>query len=747
MMKFNSIKTKIMLLCSGAVLFTALVLVFVILWQKGALQTKVSAELEVLAKNEISKIAKDVYLMCRASNESVQINVTQNLNVARNLLKKTGPISLSTETITVNAVDPATNQSKQATIPKLLAGEQWLGEFDSQNKQFPVVDEAGELVGCLCSIFQRINDAGDMVRISTNISDANGARQTGTLLSVTQADGKPNAVLAAILRGETYKGRAKVLGSWCVTSYEPIRDHSNKVVGMLGVAVKEESVESLRKGIMDIVVGKTGYVFIVGGTGEQKGQYIISLKGQRDGESIWEAKDSEGNYFIQEIVKKGLTTTNGQSEYHNYPWKNQGETSARDKIAAITYFPDWDWVIGAVAYVDDFQDAQQRVQDSLNTMEYIIIVGAIILCIAFGFLAMYVAAKIANPIQQAVEFAKRVADGDLTQSISIQQNDEVGVLCEALNQMVASTAEAVTNIQAGAEQVAASAEQLSASSQNLANGATEQAASLEETSAAIQQLASSIDQNSHNADSTNEIANKAAIEAGEGGQAVIETVSAMKKIAEQIRIIDDIADQTNLLALNAAIEAARAGEMGKGFAVVAVEVRKLAERSQAAAKEISTVAKDSVVQAERAGNLIQNVVPAIKKAAEMVQEINMACNEQSNGATQIRQAIGQLDEVTQQNSAASEESASASEELASQAQFLQETVSRFRVSHNRKGDWGTPSGTGTQATGPAAAKVMAKPATQRIGYQPTKGRAEKKNYSSASAHKNIVDQTEEFGEF
>ena len=109
---------------------------------------------------------------------------------------------------------------------------------------------------------------------------------------------------------------------------------------------------------------------------------------------------------------------------------------------------------------------------------------------------------------------------------------------------------------------------------------------------------------------------------------VAESVNAMKIIAEKISIIEEIAYQTNLLALNAAIEAARAGEHGKGFAVVAAEVRKLAERSQNAAQEIGALASTSVHGAERSGEALRALVPAIRKTAELVQEIGRAsCRE------------------------------------------------------------------------------------------------------------------------
>jgi methyl-accepting chemotaxis protein len=202
---------------------------------------------------------------------------------------------------------------------------------------------------------------------------------------------------------------------------------------------------------------------------------------------------------------------------------------------------------------------------------------------------------------------------------------------------------------------------------------------VEETSASVEQMSASINQNAENAKVTNGMADSAAKQASEGGQAVKETVVAMKSIADKIGIIDDIAYQTNLLALNAAIEAARAGEHGKGFAVVAAEVRKLAERSQVAAQEIGEVAKNSVGLAERAGKLLDEIVPSIGKTSDLVQEIAAASEEQSSGVGQINTAMNQLNQITQQNASSSEELAATAEEMSGQAENLQQLVGFFKV--------------------------------------------------------------------
>jgi methyl-accepting chemotaxis protein len=197
-------------------------------------------------------------------------------------------------------------------------------------------------------------------------------------------------------------------------------------------------------------------------------------------------------------------------------------------------------------------------------------------------------------------------------------------------------------------------------------------------------MAANIKQNADNAAPPEKIARQSSKDAEASGEAVNRAVDAMRTIAETIGIVQEIARQTDLLALNAAVEAARAGEHGKGFAVVASEVRKLAERSQTAAAEIGAVSGDTVKAAQEAGEMLQRLVPDIRKTAELVSEISAACREQDIGASQINEAIQQLDKVTQQNAGASEQMSATSEELAAQAEELQTSIAFFRT--NATGD-------------------------------------------------------------
>ncbi|MBI5696808.1 MAG: PAS domain-containing protein [Nitrospirae bacterium] len=284
-----------------------------------------------------------------------------------------------------------------------------------------------------------------------------------------------------------------------------------------------------------------------------------------------------------------------------------------------------------------------------------------------------------GPIRMNAEYVKRISNGDIPEKITAEYKGDFNELKMSLNACIENLTKFAVDVQIAAMQVAAGSQEVSSSAEELSQGSTEQATNVEEVSSSMEEMNGMVSQNSDNARQTAAIAEKAAVDAETGGRAVAETVHAMKSIAEKIGIIEEIARQTNMLALNAAIEAARAGEHGKGFAVVAAEVRKLAERSQTAAKEIGGLSTSSVEIAVKAGKLLDEIVPGIKKTAELVQEINASSAEQASGIEGVTQAIQQLDQVIQQNASGAEQMASVSEELTSQAEQLKSTAAFFKV--------------------------------------------------------------------
>ncbi|MCM2477852.1 methyl-accepting chemotaxis protein [Rhizobium sp. CG5] len=283
------------------------------------------------------------------------------------------------------------------------------------------------------------------------------------------------------------------------------------------------------------------------------------------------------------------------------------------------------------------------------------------------------------PIGEGNRVLNLVSTGDLTERVEIACEGDHQKMKDAVNALVDNLSLFAVNISGAADQVTSGSQELSSGSEQLSQGATEQAAAAEEASASMEEMAANIKQNADNAAQTEKIARQSSKDAEASGDAVNRAVGAMRTIAAKISIVQEIARQTDLLALNAAVEAARAGEHGKGFAVVASEVRKLAERSQAAAAEISTLSGETVAVATQAGDMLNKLVPDIRKTAELVAEISAACREQDIGASQINEAIQQLDKVTQLNAGASEEMSATSEELAAQAEELQSSMAFFKV--------------------------------------------------------------------
>lgn len=330
----------------------------------------------------------------------------------------------------------------------------------------------------------------------------------------------------------------------------------------------------------------------------------------------------------------------------------------------------------------EYELSNQRFQKT-RVMNISMICLSLVVALIIGFIiTRSLLQQLGGEPNYTARIIEQVANGDLAVRAQLGRNDQSSILF-AINQMIIKLSSIITDVRSTADSLSAASEEVSATAQSLSQSATEQAASVEETSASMEEISASISQNNDNAKITDSIATQSAKEASQGGEAVKNTVTAMQKIAERISVIDDIAYQTNLLALNAAIEAGRAGEHGRGFAVVASEVRKLAGRSQTAAKEIGELANSSVKQAVSAGTLLDEMVPSIRKTADLVQEISAASHEQSMGANQITTAISQISIATQQNSTAAEELYSTAEELAHQATQLQEMMEFFKVAHNR----------------------------------------------------------------
>ena len=415
-MKKFSIQTQI--LATAILVIAAIGLIFyqAVALQRKPLDKSIIHEMDLQSKDYISRISRDVRKMCEISQVQLQANLDRGVQQVNQLVQKQGGIVLGANQVTWKARSDDGETTKNVQLPRLLFAGQWFGQSRDMKQHMPLVDDVDKLAGIKVTVFQRMNASGDMLRVANNIEDKAGQRQIGQYLLVQKIP-----QLKQVLAGQRVEKRVKIGQSWFLASYAPIFDDVHKVIGMLRVAVPHRAYEALRQAIMGIKVGKSGYVFVVGGQGTDQGHYLISAGGKRDGENLWMAKDSTGRLFVQDIVKTGLAQKPDGVGFVRYPWNSRSDGTKRPghKLSAITYFAPWDWVIGAGTYEDDFQDVRAHVDNALGHLLRYVLWAAILLfflgCAAAVLLAKLINVRIQQASEELIRLAQNVREGRLQQ--------------------------------------------------------------------------------------------------------------------------------------------------------------------------------------------------------------------------------------------------------------------------------------------------------------------------------------------
>jgi methyl-accepting chemotaxis protein len=435
--------------------------------------------------------------------------------------------------------------------------------------------------------------------------------------------------------------------------------------------------------------GADGYVAIL----RQDGVVVHNPgNAASDGTNMLDFRDADGKYLFRDLTALSKGAGHG---YVEFQWLRPGAAAPSAKLAYISTFRPWGWIVLTGVYTDDIAADFRRGLAGAAAM--MALVSAVLIAVSV-LVNRSLDRLLGGAPEDAAAAARRIAANDLSQPIGNGDGNGLGdgdgaSLLHAMHTMQTRLGAALGQIGASAATIASGAAQIAIGNADLSARTENQAASLEETAASMEQLTRAVAENADSAQRAGELAASAAHISAQGGAAMTEVTRTMADISgasarmfEIIGTIEAIAFQTNILALNAAVEAARAGEQGRGFAVVASEVRNLAQRSGAAATDIKILIGDSGARiakgeqhVERAGATIAEVVAGIDGVAAILGQIALASREQAGGIVQINQAVAALDALTQQNAALVEESAAAAESMRDQAGRLDMLARQFKL--------------------------------------------------------------------
>ncbi|MEQ8221238.1 MAG: methyl-accepting chemotaxis protein [Candidatus Eremiobacterota bacterium] len=447
-----SIKLHLLITC---VLLVAIPVLIISFLGYSSVKKEIINQVEDNICNEARLISENV----KNRYFSLQAKTDSDLSVARNIFYAAGKPALNKrEKETFNAVNQISKKVNSVSIyPMEINGEKI-------PRNYNIVDNVQNIVGCTCTIFQVIPDG--LLRVSTNVKTKEGERAVGTYIP------SDSPVYQTVMKGDTYRGRAFVVTEWYMTAYEPIKDDAGTIIGALYVGIKEKPYQDqLLNGLARITIGKTGYIFILDASEDDpktgnRGKYVLSKDREADGEQTWDMKDARGNYLGRELIETGEKLGDGEVKLKTYLWLKKGENTPNVKIASLVFVPQLRWVIGPSVNYDEVLEGLYRIR----TMTILL---AIIFILLGAIVAYVFASFISTPFEKMVHIFKKVAAGDLSEAMDIKTSiSELENLRDSCNKMIVSVKNTISVMNKLIDSLTTSSRELTEVAQGMGGGPT-----------------------------------------------------------------------------------------------------------------------------------------------------------------------------------------------------------------------------------------------------------------------------------
>jgi methyl-accepting chemotaxis protein len=615
-------------ICSAII--PALTLFLMVSSQQEKLINRFDEDFKLLVDKDLNNTITHLWNMCYSVNEVVQHKIYSNLRLTQQLLHEWGPIRLSDEKIVWRAENPMSKDFYFYELPKVLIGNHVIEQNFNESIASPVVDPIKALTKETVSLFQRINEEGDMLRISTTLLRADGSRDISQCLPANSKINDPDQTILRVLKGEIVLSSTNVLDEWYVYGAAPlVETESGRVMGMIRIATNEGALINLQRVFHDVAAEVNGFLWVMRGHPKKEKQgFIYPKNSEYDYLELNHIVQEKGVLFFDNLRRNAINNPVGQVLSQSFEIKDAHKQKNQAALIKCIYFPQWDWVIGILACEDNYVPIHKKLREPFIFLTQAILWAMIIGLSLVIFIAFFLGEKIARPIVDLSGVTSKMASGELNIASSLLKKafidneipdlnshprNETEQLFYGMGKMVDSINRLAMNIKGVLDGFVIALDELGILSKDQGHH-TQQLGqfnqhihdSIHSAMTQYEHLSEGIDElNNFNLDihkllgesikQLDHIDSQVQIVLKLKNTIAYKLLILNQKAANMssfINTIKKIGDQAEVLSINASIEAEKAGEFGKGFSVIARQISLLASQTSLAGSDIHKMLKD-----------------------------------------------------------------------------------------------------------------------------------------------------------